>query len=204
MAQLTGTLLAHRKRVGEVARVLARNGLAEWAQRGTGLLDSAMLRKVRDQVVDPDVANLSEGERLRKALTELGTTWVKFGQMLSLRPDVVGNDVADRTRTAPGFSPGRPAGSRAADRRDRARQARRRTVRVVREGSLRLGIRCAGTSGDARRRHDGRGQGRARRCDGTRARRSRVHGGSRRVHRRRRIRRSPSCARRFSSTSSPR
>src|SRR6476660_2733697 len=94
MAQLTGTLMAHRKRLGEVARVLARNGLAEWTQRGPGLLDSAMLRKVRDQVVDPDVANMSEGERLRKALTELGTTTVKFGQMLSLRPDVVGKDVA--------------------------------------------------------------------------------------------------------------
>ena len=37
---------------------------------------------------------MSDGERLRRALTELGTTWVKFGQVLSLRPDVVGDDVA--------------------------------------------------------------------------------------------------------------
>jgi hypothetical protein len=35
----------------------------------------------------------STGERLRGALVELGTTWIKFGQMLSLRPDV-GEDVA--------------------------------------------------------------------------------------------------------------
>jgi ubiquinone biosynthesis protein len=27
-------------------------------------------------------------------LSELGTTWIKFGQMLSLHPDLVGNDVA--------------------------------------------------------------------------------------------------------------
>jgi ubiquinone biosynthesis protein len=45
-------------------------------------------------VVGPDVAELSDGERFRNALVELGTTWVKFGQMLSLRPDVVGSDVA--------------------------------------------------------------------------------------------------------------
>jgi ubiquinone biosynthesis protein len=38
---------------------------------------------------------MSDGERLRRALTELGTTWVQFGQMLSLRPDVVGGDVAE-------------------------------------------------------------------------------------------------------------
>ena len=37
---------------------------------------------------------MSDGERLRRALTELGTTWIKLGQMLSLRPDIVGDDVA--------------------------------------------------------------------------------------------------------------
>jgi ubiquinone biosynthesis protein len=110
MAQLTGTLMAHRKRLGEVARVLARNGLAEWAQRGSGLVDSALLRKVREQVVDPDVANMSEGARLRNALTELGTTAVKFGQMLSLRPDVVGKDVATELERLQGSVPADPPG----------------------------------------------------------------------------------------------
>ena len=40
------------------------------------------------------VGLLVEGERLRGALVELGTTWVKFGQMLSLRSDLVGEEVA--------------------------------------------------------------------------------------------------------------
>jgi ubiquinone biosynthesis protein len=40
-----------------------------------------------DRHVDPQIVSMSDGERLRRALTELGTTWVKFGQMLSLRPD---------------------------------------------------------------------------------------------------------------------
>ena len=45
--------------------------------------------------VDPEIVAMSDGERLRRALIELGTTWIKFGQMLSLRPDVVGDDVAE-------------------------------------------------------------------------------------------------------------
>ena len=90
MAELTGTLIAHRKRLGEIAGVLAGNGLAAWVKRGSGLLDARALQKVHDQAVGLEVADLSEGQRLRHALSELGTTWVKFGQMLSLHPDVVG------------------------------------------------------------------------------------------------------------------
>jgi ubiquinone biosynthesis protein len=110
MPELTGTLIAHRRRLGEVAAVLARNGLASWAARGSGLLDSSALRRVRDQVVGPEVEDLSEGERLRNALTELGTTWVKFGQMLSLRPDVVGGDVAAALEQLQGAVPADPPG----------------------------------------------------------------------------------------------
>src|SRR4051794_12375126 len=91
---LPGTLFAHRERIEEIASVLARNGLGLWARRGSGLLDHRVLQEVRAHVVGPDVAELSDGERLRNALTELGTTWVKFGQMLSLRPDIVGADIA--------------------------------------------------------------------------------------------------------------
>ena len=47
-----------------------------------------------DRHADPQIVAMSDGERLRRAFTELGTTWVKLGQMLSLRPDVVGEDVA--------------------------------------------------------------------------------------------------------------
>ena len=94
MAELTDTLFVHRKRLGEFGAVLARNGLVDWVSRGSELLDTAVLRRLREHIVAPEVAELSEGERLRNALTELGTTWVKFGQMLSLRPDVVGSDVA--------------------------------------------------------------------------------------------------------------
>jgi ubiquinone biosynthesis protein len=110
MAKLTGTLLVHRKRLDEIARVLARDGLAAWVQRGSGLVDSAVMQRLTERVVDPDIVNMSEGERLRNALTELGTTWVKFGQMLSLRPDVVGTDVAAELEQLQGAVPADPPG----------------------------------------------------------------------------------------------
>jgi ubiquinone biosynthesis protein len=40
----------------------------------------------------------------------LGTTWVKFGQMLSLRPDVVGADVAAELEQLQGAVPADPPG----------------------------------------------------------------------------------------------
>ena len=39
-------------------------------------------------------ANGSRGERIRKALEELGPTFVKFGQLLSTRPDLVPEDIS--------------------------------------------------------------------------------------------------------------
>lgn len=105
MAELTGALIAHRRRLGEVARILARNGLAAWVPRGSGLIDAGTWEKLREQAVGPEVTELSEGERLRNALSELGTTWVKFSQMLSLRPDVVGADVAAELEQLQGAVP---------------------------------------------------------------------------------------------------
>src|SRR5207344_2863562 len=54
----------------------------------------SLVDRISAHVADPDLVGLSQGERLRGALIQLGTTWIKFGQMLSLRPDLVGADVA--------------------------------------------------------------------------------------------------------------
>jgi ubiquinone biosynthesis protein len=110
VAELTGALIVHRRRLGEVARVLARNGLASWVPRGSGLIDQGTWEKLREEAVGPEVTELSQGERLRNALSELGTTWVKFGQMLSLRPDVVGADVAAELEQLQGAVPADPPG----------------------------------------------------------------------------------------------
>jgi len=74
--------------------VLARHGLATWAARGSGIAGVGPMESLVRRVVKPEEIEATDGERLRGALSELGTTWIKFGQMLSLRPDVVGQDVA--------------------------------------------------------------------------------------------------------------
>jgi ubiquinone biosynthesis protein len=95
MTDVTGTLLKHRKRLNEIAAALARHGLASWVARGRGIAGLAPIETLVHRVVSEEDLNASDGERLRGALAELGTTAIKFGQMLSLRPDVVGQDVAD-------------------------------------------------------------------------------------------------------------
>jgi ubiquinone biosynthesis protein len=54
---------------------------------------------------------LSREQRVRRAITELGTTFIKLGQVLSTRPDLVGTDLADelaelRTGTPPSAEAG--------------------------------------------------------------------------------------------------
>ena len=89
MDELTAALTKHRKRLGEIMSVLRRYGLADWADR-----EGVAGVKLAQRLADPALAALSPGERMRGAAVELGTTFVKFGQMLSLRPDVVGSEVA--------------------------------------------------------------------------------------------------------------
>jgi ubiquinone biosynthesis protein len=90
--------MRHRARLDEIAGVLAKYGFAAWVQRGSGLVSARILQGLVDRHVDAEIVAMSDGERLRRALTELGTAWVKFGQMLSLRPDVVGEDVAEELK----------------------------------------------------------------------------------------------------------
>jgi ubiquinone biosynthesis protein len=94
MPGLPAVLVRHRERLDEIGEVLSRYGFATWVQRGSGLVSSRVIKGLADHYVDAEIVAMSDGERLRRALTELGTTWIKFGQMLSLRPDVVGDDVA--------------------------------------------------------------------------------------------------------------
>jgi ubiquinone biosynthesis protein len=83
------------QRLNEIAGALARHGLAAWAARGSGIAGLAPIDTVVHRFVGADDVGATDGERLRRVLGELGTTAIKFGQMLSLRPDLVGKDVAD-------------------------------------------------------------------------------------------------------------
>jgi predicted unusual protein kinase regulating ubiquinone biosynthesis (AarF/ABC1/UbiB family) len=79
-------------RLSEIAQVAVRHGFGYFLRRN----------RLGDLVpgdVDGDVATASDrGRRLRSMLDELGPTFVKFGQLLSTRPDVVPPDIVAELR----------------------------------------------------------------------------------------------------------
>src|SRR5687768_13685366 len=79
-------------RLSEIAQVAARHGFGYFLRRNRlGDLLSGNGR-------DPDAVVSDRGRRLREMLDELGPTFVKFGQLLSTRPDVVPPDIVIELR----------------------------------------------------------------------------------------------------------
>jgi ubiquinone biosynthesis protein len=79
----------HRSR--KIVSVLGKYGLAGWLNRYD--LDFVKgLFKDRDGQV---LASHSREARIRLAISELGPTFIKLGQILSTRPDLVGNELAE-------------------------------------------------------------------------------------------------------------
>ena len=80
----------------EIVQVLVRHGFADMVRRVH--LDQGwpgrLLQGIR-LVSSPQEAGETFGTRLRKALTELGPTFIKLGQVLSTRPDLIGHTVAE-------------------------------------------------------------------------------------------------------------
>ena len=78
------------RRWQEIIVVLRRYGLADW-------LSNLRVDFIRDWLKDEQgvpLASYSREARVRMALTELGPTFIKLGQVLSLRPDLVGSEQA--------------------------------------------------------------------------------------------------------------
>ncbi|TWU41803.1 ABC1 kinase family protein [Novipirellula artificiosorum] len=79
-------LYRNLKRWREILAVLQRYGLADWMSQFQKL-------PFRDRITDPagvPLSNYSREQRVRMALTDLGPTFIKLGQILAARPDLVG------------------------------------------------------------------------------------------------------------------
>jgi len=94
----------HRFR--QIASVAVRYGLADQLRKMPGKRMQQWLRGSTGQ----SIVDLSTPLRLRLALSELGTTFIKFGQMLSTRPDLVGEDVARELTHLQSRTPADPPG----------------------------------------------------------------------------------------------
>ncbi len=77
-------------RLVEVVSVLSKYGLADWISR----LDLKLLKDLFKTPSGEILANYDREARVRLALMELGATFIKLGQILSTRPDLVGVKLA--------------------------------------------------------------------------------------------------------------
>lgn len=87
-------LFRNVKRWSEILSVLSKYGLADW-------LSGSNIDFIKDRLKHRGgeaLARLTREARIRLTLIELGPTFIKLGQLLSTRPDVVGNKLADELR----------------------------------------------------------------------------------------------------------
>ena len=79
------------KRLREVVAVLSKYGLAHWVKEK----DPDFIKGLLKSSAGEQIADLPTEVRIRMAITELGTTFIKLGQILSTRADLVGPAIAD-------------------------------------------------------------------------------------------------------------
>ncbi len=97
-------LIRDTKRFHEVAATLTKYGLAPWMR-------SVRADWVQKLFLDREgghIGDLSKPARLRKALTELGTTFIKLGQILSTRPDLLGEEWTEELAKLQSSAPADP------------------------------------------------------------------------------------------------
>ena len=81
-------------RLSEIAQVAVRHGFGYWLASHR----LADLLPWRERAPLTDEASTNRGRHLREMLEELGPTFVKFGQLLSTRPDVLPPDIIAELR----------------------------------------------------------------------------------------------------------
>ncbi|MSQ98790.1 MAG: ubiquinone biosynthesis regulatory protein kinase UbiB [Xanthomonadales bacterium] len=82
-------------RLLKISTILARYRLDEFLEATHLYRPMRLARVLAPWATDKEMAGRPRGERLRLALTEMGPVFVKFGQIVSTRRDLVPADIAD-------------------------------------------------------------------------------------------------------------
>ncbi len=159
-------------RLAQIVTILCKYSLADWLKA----LDVRPVRKFLTSFDGQPIAGLSTEVRIRMALTEMGTTFIKLGQILSTRPDLVGPALANELSSLQDDTPADPPDT-AHPHRVGTAQAPQGAFRRVRGDGIRVGVHRSGPSRSPARwpasccqsaapQHRGQGRHRSRHHDG--------------------------------------
>ena len=81
------------KRLNEIYKVLKKNDFGHLIEKNTFFIKFPFLRNNDDEILE-EFPDDSVPIRVRRVFEELGPAFIKFGQMLSTRPDLVGIEIA--------------------------------------------------------------------------------------------------------------
>ncbi len=171
-------------RLLQIQRALVRHGLDDFVRATHLYRPFRFLFYLSPWTWFQRSAGVTRGERLRLALEELGPIFVKFGQAVSTRRDLIPADIADELAKLQDRVPPFDSAVAAAAIEQALRAAARRLVRELRGEAARRGIDRAGPRGPAAKRRGSRGQGVAARHARHHRAGSRGAGGARAARRR--------------------
>jgi ubiquinone biosynthesis protein len=88
----------------EIVSVLANYGLADWLETH----EPEFIKNLRKKGKNHQYTELTHEARVRMAFTELGTTFIKLGQIMSTRQDIVGPALAEELTQLQSSTPADP------------------------------------------------------------------------------------------------
>src|SRR5690554_3912246 len=80
---------SHLTRYAQIVKTLVKYGFEDIAYSLKKGSSAVFSRKKLEKEMEGDIKDISRWQRIRMVLEELGTTFIKLGQMLGSRPDLI-------------------------------------------------------------------------------------------------------------------